>query len=209
MIRMRRESWGFAIGSLLFAVGAWPGYADAVGERIDNLTYFVGSLFFTTAGYVQLWLSGRPVPGAESHRVERWDYWSAAVQFAGTLLFNISTGAALIVNLTYDESNRWIWRPDLFGSAAFLVASALAVLATTDTDKLWDPHARNWLSTWLNMLGSIAFGISAVAAYIDPSNGELHNATAANLGTFVGAICFLFAALLAMPPRPAGEPVTP
>ncbi|WP_068280358.1 hypothetical protein [Aldersonia kunmingensis] len=202
---MRRESWGFAIGSVLFALGAWPAYASAVGERLDNLTYFVGSVFFTLAGFIQLRLSGRPVPNAESHRVERWDYWSAAVQFIGTLLFNVSTGATLIVSLTADQANQWVWRPDAFGSIAFLASSALAVLATTDTDKLWDPHARNWLSSWLNMIGSIAFGISAVGAYLDPTTGELHNARTANLGTFVGALCFLAAAVLALPPKPAEE----
>ena len=33
----------FAIGSLLFALGSVPGYADAVGARWDTVTYFVGS----------------------------------------------------------------------------------------------------------------------------------------------------------------------
>lgn len=205
---MRRESWGFAIGSVLFALGAWPSYASAVGERLDNLTYFIGSVFFTLAGFIQLRLSGRPVPNAESHRIERWDYWSATVQFIGTLLFNVSTGATLIISLTADEANRWVWRPDAFGSIAFLLSSALAVLATTDTDKLWDPHARNWLSSWLNMIGSIAFGISAVGAFIDPTSGELRNASTANIGTFVGALCFLAAAILALPPKTADEDVT-
>jgi len=35
----------FAIGSLLFAIGAVPGYASAVGARWDNVTFFTGSLF--------------------------------------------------------------------------------------------------------------------------------------------------------------------
>ena len=84
-LRLRRESWGFAIGSALFAVGAWPGYGEAVGARWDNLTYFLGSLFFTAAGFIQFRLSGRPVPGAESHQIERYDWWSALIQFVGTL----------------------------------------------------------------------------------------------------------------------------
>lgn len=201
VLGLRRESWGFAIGSLLFAVGALPGYAQAVGVRFDNLTYFVGSLFFTTAAALQLWLSGRSRPGSGAHRVEVSDWWSAAIQLFGTLLFNVSTGAALVVSLTVDEERRWVWRPDMFGSVAFLVSSALAVVATTETDRLWDPRARNWLSTWLNMLGSVAFGASAVAAFVVPSTGELRNATVANLGTFLGALCFLAAALLTLPPE--------
>ncbi len=42
----------FAVGSLLFALGAVPGYASAVGARWDALTFFIGSLFFTAAGFL-------------------------------------------------------------------------------------------------------------------------------------------------------------
>ena len=79
------------------------------------------------------------------------------------------------------------------GAVAFRLryGSGLAVVATTETDKLWDPEARNWRSTWLNMIGSVAFGISAVGAFVRPSTGELAEATLANLGTFVGALAGL------------------
>ena len=53
------------------------------------------------------------------------------------------------------------------------------------------------------MAGSIAFGVSAVGAVVDPASGELRNAALANAGTFIGALCFLAAALLALPPRRA------
>ena len=42
----------FAVGSLLFALGAVPGYASAVGARWDAVTFFIGSLFFTAAGFL-------------------------------------------------------------------------------------------------------------------------------------------------------------
>src|SRR5689334_23477226 len=42
----------FAIGSTLFALGALPPYADAVGIHWDTATFFVGSLFFTTAAFL-------------------------------------------------------------------------------------------------------------------------------------------------------------
>jgi len=42
----------FAIGSLLFALGAIPGYANAVGAEWDNVTFFIGSLFFTSAAFL-------------------------------------------------------------------------------------------------------------------------------------------------------------
>ena len=43
----------FAVGSLLFALGAVPGYASAVGIDADAATFFIGSLFFTSAGFLQ------------------------------------------------------------------------------------------------------------------------------------------------------------
>ena len=43
--------------------------------------------------------------------------------------------------------------------------------------------------------------MSAVAGYINPSTGQLHNAERSNLGTLVGAVCFLVGALLLLPER--------
>ena len=43
----------FAIGSVCFTVGALPGYVDWVGTDADAITFFVGSIFFTTAAYLQ------------------------------------------------------------------------------------------------------------------------------------------------------------
>ena len=41
-MRLRRESWGFAVGSILFAVGVVPWYVDAVGPVWDAATVFAG-----------------------------------------------------------------------------------------------------------------------------------------------------------------------
>jgi hypothetical protein len=41
----------FAIGSLLFALGVVPAFVSTVGTRWDAATFFVGSLFFTAAGF--------------------------------------------------------------------------------------------------------------------------------------------------------------
>jgi hypothetical protein len=61
-------------------------------------------------------------------------------------------------------------------------------------------------------VGSIAFGVSAVAGYISPVTGQLRNAERANLGTLVGAVCFLIGALLLLPERTetaSGEVASP
>ena len=101
-VRLRREAWGFAIGSLFFALGAVPFYAEAVGAVVTNVTFFIGAIFFTLAAFIQLALSGRRPPRRESATPDRWDWWGSAVQFVGTLFFNLSTGAALITVVNTD-----------------------------------------------------------------------------------------------------------
>jgi hypothetical protein len=57
----------------------------------------------------------------------------------------------------------------------------------------------------VNLAGSVAFGVSAVASYVKP-NGELVSLALTNLGTFVGAVCFLAGALLLLPERTLASP---
>ena len=93
----------FAVGSLLFALGAVPGYASAVGARWDAVTFFTGSLFFTAAGFLtyrEAVDAGPQPPGTARRRFfvyqpHRIDWWATAVQLAGTVFFNVSTGVAL------------------------------------------------------------------------------------------------------------------
>lgn len=201
--RLRREAWGFAVGSLCFLAGALPVYASWLGAVGTNLTFFIGSLFFTTAGFIQLSLSGRRAPHAHMNRPDRADWWAAAVQFAGTLLFNLSTGLALLAAVRDSTTPGVGWRPDAWGSLAFLVASALAVVATWERHELWDPDARTWHGTWLNLAGSVAFAASAVGAYVVPATAEPVSVMWTNLGTGLGAVCFFTAAILSRRSIPA------
>ena len=54
-------------------------------------------------------------------------------------------------------------------------------------------------------MGSVAFGVSAVASYVT-SSGQLLSVALTNLGTFVGAVCFLIGAVLLLPERTLGGP---
>jgi hypothetical protein len=56
-----------------------------------------------------------------------------------------------------------------------------------------------WRIAAINVLGSIAFGVSAIGAFIVPETGELNNATVANSFTFIGAVMFLIGAVLLIP----------
>ncbi len=202
----------FMVGSLCFAAGAMPGYVDAVGANADNVTFFVGSLFFTTAGALQYLevVNANPVAGgvesSERVRLLTWephriDWWSSAVQLAGTLFFNVSTFAALLGGLGAANAANWVWRPDAFGSVCFLVASALAWAEVGHRWISWRPPSLSWWIALLNLVGSIAFGASAVAAWVVPATGQPRNDELVNLGTFVGAIGFLIGAFLLLPER--------
>ncbi len=199
----------FAVGSLIFALGAVPGYATAVGARWDAVTFFIGSLFFTAAGFLTYREAVDAGPQAQNptHRrffvfqPRRIDWWATAVQLAGTLYFNVSTGNAVRADLSAQAAHQHVWRPDAVGSVCFLVASALAWFEVCHGWAAWRPRSWSWWITLANLVGSVAFGVSAVAGYINPDTGQLLNAERSNLGTFVGAVCFFAGALLLLPER--------
>lgn len=194
----------FAIGSVLFAVGSVPTYVSAVGTRWDTATYFVGSLFFTSASFLAY---REAVDAGPAHRrffvyqPGRIDWWATAVQLAGTLYFNVSTGVAMAANLSAETEHQHLWRPDAIGSVCFLVASFLAWYEACHGWVAWRPWSWSWWITLTNLIGSIAFGISAVAGYINPITGQVHDAARANTQTFIGAVCFLIGAVLLLPER--------
>ena len=133
----------FIAGAGCFVLGSVPGYADLVGQFTDDITFFVGSLLFTAASLGQLIQAQTPsmheADRDSQHRPQpvRWlawqphdrDWCAAAIQFPGTLLFNVSTAAALLHNLSVSQEDRHVWRPDIFGSTLFLVASVVGILA--------------------------------------------------------------------------------
>jgi hypothetical protein len=201
----------FVIGSACFAIGPAPGYLAWVGYRADAMTFFIGSLFFTSAAlcqYIETVTAPRALAdGAPAKRpflgieMSRIDWWAAAVQLVGTVFFNVTTFFALATNLDAQQAHHLIWTPDAVGSICFLVASELAFAEVGHRWFSWFPHWRSWRITALNMLGSIAFGISAIAAFILPTTGEPASVWLTNAGTFVGAICFFVGAILLLPER--------
>jgi hypothetical protein len=206
-------AWLFVLGASCFALGTIPAYVDAVGAAADATTFFVGSIFFTSASYFQLVQAQSPgmtgVDERHQHarvRVRPWAWrprdmsWlAAATQFPGTLFFNHSTFAALAHNLTAAEADKMVWRPDVFGSVLFLVSSAYAIAALGSG--LWRPRLRDlpWWIAWLNMLGSVAFMASAIASYVLPSTDAVIDVPLSNAGTLLGAVCFLVGAALMLP----------
>ena len=220
----------FMIGSACFAVASLPTVSSWIPGWPIATIYFVGSLFFTSAGLLQF----RSANG-------RADLAASGIQFIGTLLFNVSTAGAFLDEPKPVGQDLVIWTPDVWGSAAFLISSGIAqIVALRDVKRGVSPAAikrrhpnwptpvqrvgmavrRDWREAarglrsdelWIatiNLAGSIAFGLSALAAFVVPNTGELLNAAAVNTWTLLGALCFFAAAFLladeAKPTEPGG-----
>jgi hypothetical protein len=193
----RRESWGFMIGSALFALGAALAGLSSLPVRLIGATFFLGSVFFTTAAWIQLSLTDRAVA--------RGEWWSGFIQFLGTLLFNVNTArATLFIDVSAVAADRLIWVPDAIGSAAFLISSAMAMAPEVRERRHRHVRGRSWYIAAINLLGSVFFGLSALGAFVLPKTNALVSVRWSNLGTFLGALCFLAGAALLLPRRATG-----
>jgi hypothetical protein len=194
----------FVVGSFLFALGSFPPYARWIEPGAVAATFALGSVFFTSAGYSQFLQALNE--GSSGFRYIGFRntllWWATAVQLAGTIFFNISTFGALVSGLDPQQENRLVWAPDIFGSMAFLVASALAWAALVGFGWTIRRADSEWWVNLLNGIGSIFFMVSAIAALVLPTTGEVWNIALVNLGTFVGAVCFLAGGYLLWPPSP-------
>jgi hypothetical protein len=188
---------GFGVGSALFATGAMLSVMQA-NAVLTSVVYVLGAVCFTTAAGVQ-WRSA-----ADHHppsRIKDPDWMSAAIQFVGTLYFNVMTIRALVLSIdatsvSYDE----VWQPDVIGSLLFLISSWIAWHPIAREHRHHLLRGRSLLICWANMLGSVFFGISAVGAKMLP-DGNLANEGWKNWGTFLGAVGFFIAAMALRPTR--------
>jgi hypothetical protein len=177
----------FAIGSTCFGLAAMASQWASAPRPGIGVTFFVGSIFFTTASGLQL---------LDSRGGSRAGWQAAAIQFVGTLFFNISTFAGMNDALDAKGELLRVWTPDVVGSICFLVSSEIAFAEVCGTWVSFANRTRLWWIAALNMFGSIAFGVSALAATIEPSTGEPVSAAIANSTTALGGWCFLAGALL-------------
>lgn len=199
----------FAIGSTCFVIGPIPAYARTVGTGWANFTFFFGSLFFTSAAYLSYRETLRAPGPSPTHRWfgirhEQKGFAPALIQFVGTLLFNVTTFAAML-SMPLAATVALVWRPDAYGSVCFLASSALACAEAGRRYWTWrgrdgKPGTRDQEVAVWNWWGSVFFGVSAVGAFL-LSTGQEWNAPVANLGTSLGGICFLIASLLMIPSR--------
>ena len=180
----------FAGGSACFVVASLPGFVQLVGSEVVGVVYFVGSLQFTAAAAIQ-WLG--------TIRRLGLDWWSSGIQFVGTLLFNRNTYNAMQAGLDANSYDRLVWTPDVLGSICFLIASYLAYAQACGGFARRPRRDRASVMATLNLAGSVAFGIAAIAAYWVPTSGSVLDLAAANGFTALGGLCFLVGALLLLP----------
>lgn len=203
---LTRQCWGFMIGGGLFAVGSAITIWDLGSTGVTNWLCFIGAWFFTASGLFQLARSGPAtvaVTDSEGRQAKafRAEWLAAATQSIGTILFNVSTAAALSAK-SIDVEKDYMWNPDAGGSVAFLISAVLVYLANYRSgQKLGQMSTAGRWSAHINMIGCLAFAVSAVGAFI-LDDGAAKDSVLANWGTFIGALCFVLASAIALPQLP-------
>ena len=199
----------FAAGSTCFLVAPFPAFLQAVGPQVDAVVFLVGSILFTAAATLQ-WLEtvrdGR-TDGVRTRAVwqpHRLDWWSSSVQLVGTLFFNATTLHSLTTTVGSPSYDRVVWRPDALGSLCFLAAGVLAYVDVSGGLLHRPPRTIGGLVASCNLLGSVAFGLAALGAYVLPGTEAEQNPAVANVATAAGALLFLVASLLLVPERTHG-----
>lgn len=208
----------FAMGSFLFTLGSvlslMPEVARGWGlDPIEvNAMFFAGSIPFTIAGYLQFYQSanapsftalGQPTAARRAWwKPQEIGWLSCALQFAGTVLFNVNTFDAMLPGLNWFRQDWLIWVPDFVGSVLFLVSGYLAYIETCHSHWAWQPGNLSWWLTFVNLLGCIAFMISAIFAFV-PTNTPGFPVISVGF-TFLGALGFFVGSVLMLPETAIG-----
>lgn len=202
----------FSLGAFLFGLASVLMFCSLQWSSLSNLTnvmFFAGSVPFTLAAGLQHFQSANltPLPmqpqdaGNERLKFIGWNplnagWLSSFTQFLGTLAFNISTFNAIAAPSQPSRSVLEIWTPNFEGSVLFLISGYLAFIEVGNRYWSWKPKDLSWQAVFINLLGCVAFMISAVA----PQTPEAVKADwiwlYSNTYTLIGAICFFVGAQL-------------
>ncbi len=201
----------FMIGSSGFIAGCimYLYFENSLTDFTKNLTFFIGSIFFTAAAYLQYLESINADITNENHfnndnkkwvwfafRHKNLGFLASASQLAGTVLFNINTFNPLYFNFTFLEEDLFIWVPNMIGSILFLTASFFGWLEIYRDKHVKPFRSISWYIIWINILGAVFFQLSAIKSYVYLNSGKLVGITASLEYTLSGAVCFFIAAYL-------------
>ena len=137
------------------------------------------------------------------------DDWPVPFHFASLLMVCALTMFALCASVTAIIGAGVLSLPAAMvplgyagGSICFLVSSYLSYAEVCHGAARWQPAQLSWWITVGNLVGSLAFGVSAFASKV-LTDGELRSSSCTTFGTFIGGICFLGASILLLPERTA------
>ena len=206
----------FVIGSTLFMLGGaaatWPRLVPgALAEpSLQNWIFIIGAVFFTSAAWLQ-WLealNGDVAQALMDADQQRWrwfgwrprnlGYLASAVQLVGTVMFNFNTIDAKFANFGWKGEDLTVWMPNMLGCACFLVASYLAYAEVSQGAASFAPRSLSWWVAVVNLLGSVAFQMSALYSFTSPASSP-DEAFWANLYTSLGGFFFLVGSYLMIP----------
>lgn len=203
----------FALGSILFMLGSalslLQAHAPVISSLLVNITFFLGSIPFTAAAFLQLvqaanssgFAEDQEAPGAKRFALIGWHprhagWLSSFTQFLGTLAFNADTLNAIFNPSAWYVKDAAIWLPDTIGSILFLVSGYLAFIEAGHRYWTWRPRDLSWQIVFVNLLGCIAFMTSAVLGYYPSGAESAWIVKLSTVHTLIGAACFLVGALL-------------
>ena len=213
----------FAMGASLFALGCVvflePSIAADwnISESQANGIFFLGSIPFTIAAYLQLFQAANAGPMTNPEAVggsgRVWFGWqpddagwlSCALQFAGTVLFNFNTFDAMHPGVEWWQQDLLIWMPNLVGSILFLASGYLAWIEVCHAQWAWEPDYISWCVGAVNLVGCLAFMASALLAFVPPHELPFDAMTASLIFTLIGAIAFFIGAILLLPEAAASR----
>ena len=105
----------------------------------------------------------------------------------------------MIAGLSWVEADLLIWAPNMLGCVCFLVASYLAYAEVSQGATSFAPRSISWWIAVVNLLGSVAFQLSAFFGFAGPEPAAAGAAFWAGFYTVAGAVCFLLGAYLMIP----------
>jgi hypothetical protein len=206
----------FAVGASLFMLGSMltfvPGDVVALPGWLINGVFFLGSIPFTIAGYLQHFQAANAgefsvdPAAATAPRTIRLIGWrplnegwlSTFTQFVGTVAFNFNTFDALVAPSGWFVQDLVIWLPGLVGSILFLVSGYLAFIESCHWYWCWRPKDLDWWIVFINLLGCVFFTTAGILAYVPQGPEPSWIVPAANAHLWLGALGFLIGAALLM-----------
>lgn len=196
------------------------GLTEILDLSNTNRIFFCGSIFFTIAAYLQLYQSANPdslwpTTSVQSRNYLGWrptdiGWVSSAIQFIGTLLFNVNTFNAMSSDLTWLQQDVRVWLPDIIGSILFLGSGYLAFAETCHSHWNWNFKDLSWRIVFSNLIGCLAFMAAAATAFSTPEPTNLKLQLFSMAMTAIGAGGFFIGAsmmLLESTSRPNSQQI--